>query len=119
MGIFMGFDGLPELPTSLLLSTTGRLTVYTNGNPADSGKRTCINSIAIANSGNAAKKVSLEYSQDAITYFLFWRGSIGADGAASDDMPGLPLILMPGGILAATAETANVLTVTTQSVMMG
>jgi hypothetical protein len=48
-----------------------------------------------------------------------WRGSIAADSALAADIPGLPLVLNPGGILAATAETANFLTVTTSSVMLG
>lgn len=120
MSVQVPINGVPELPTAVRLTTAARTTVYTNGNPTTGSKNTSVNSIAIANEGAVAKKISIEFSKDAgLTYFLLWRGSIAADSALAADIPGLPLILNPGGILAATAETANFLTVTTSSVMMG
>lgn len=121
MSVQVPVNGVPELSQQERLTTTNRTTVYTNGASAtDTNKMAAITSVAIANEGNAAKKISIEYSIDAgSTYYLLWRGSIGADSALSADIPGLPLILNPGGILAATAETADFLTVTTSSVMMG
>lgn len=121
MSVQVPINGIPELPSKQRLTTTSRTTVYTNGaSSTQTNKMAAITSVAIANEGNAAKKISIEYSVDSGgTYFLLWRGSIAADSALSADIPGLPLILNPGGILAATAETANFLTVTTSSVMMG
>lgn len=117
MSVTVPINGVPELPNKQRLTTTARTAVYT---AATTNKNTAITSIAIANEGAAAKKISIEYSIDlGITYFLLWRGSIAADSALAADIPGLPLLLNPGGILAATAETANFLTVTTSSVMMG
>jgi hypothetical protein len=124
MSVQVPINGNPELPTGTngakALNTATRLTVYTNGNPTSSAKLTTVNSIAIANSGAVAKKVSIEFSNDAgVTYFLLWRGTIAADGALAADIPGLPLFLNPGGILAATAETADFLTVTASTLMLG
>jgi hypothetical protein len=121
MSVLVACNGVPELPQKQRLTATTRTTVYTNGaSSTQTNKNAAITSIAIANEGNAAKKISIEYSIDAgSNYFLLWRGSIAADSALAADIPGLPLILNPGGILAATAETANFLTVTTSSVMLG
>lgn len=119
MSAFVPLSGIPELPLSTRLTTGARTTVYTNGNPAGSNKLSAINSIAIANETAVAKKISLEWSADGVTYFLLWRGSIAADGALAADIPGLPLILKPSALLAATAETANCLTVTTSSYFLG
>lgn len=119
MTVMVPLDGVPELPISTRLTVATRVTVYTNGNPAGSNKLSAINSVAIANEGVTAKKISLEWSPDGVTYNLLWRGSIAADSALASDIPGLPLILKAGAILAATAETANFLTVTTSSYFLG
>lgn len=120
MSVQVPVNGVPDLPTSVRLTTTARTTVFTNTNPTTGSKNHSINSVAIANETAAAKKISIEYSIDAgLTYFLLWRGSIGADSALAADIPGLPLVLNPGGILAGTAETGNCLTVTVSSVMLG
>lgn len=123
MSVQVPINGNPELATgtngALRLTTATRLTVYTNGNPTSGNKLTAVSSIAIANEGAVAKKISIEFSQDGVTYFLLWRGSIVADSALAADIPGLPLFLKPGGILAATAETANFLTVTASTLMLG
>ncbi len=120
MSVQIPVNGNTDLPSSVRLTTTNRTAIFTNGNPTSGGKNHSINSIAIANEAGTAKKVSIEYSIDAgITYFLLYRGSIAADSALAADMPGLPLVINPGGILAATAETANFLTVTASTVMMG
>ena len=119
MSALVPLSGTPEPPSSVRLTTTSRTTVYTNGSPTTSNKYTVVNSVAIANEGATAKKVSIEFSQDGVTFFLLHRTSIAADGSLASDIPGLPLFLKPGGVLTATAETANFLTVTTSSYFLG
>lgn len=119
MSAFVPLSGLPERPISTRLTTGARTIVYTNGNPTGSNKLSAINSIAIANEGAAAKKISLEWSEDGVTFYLLWRGTIAADGALPADIPGIPLILIPSAKLYGTAETANFLTVTISSYFLG
>lgn len=121
MSVQVPVNGVPELPQKQRLTTTSRTAVYTNGaSTTGTNKMAAITSIAIANEANATCTISIEYSVDAgSTYFLLYRTTIAADSALAADIPGLPLILNPGGILAATAGNANRLTVTTSSVMMG
>lgn len=111
--------GTPELPTSVRLTTTARTEIIANGAPTNAPRLLAVNSIAIANEGVTAKKISLEWSSDAITFYLLHRTSIAADSSLSSDIPGLPLILKAGAKLYGTAETANFLTVTTASYFLG
>ena len=119
MSVLVGLNATPELPTSVRLTTTSRTTIYTNGNPSTSNKMAAITSVAIANEGATAKKISLEWSNDSVTYYLLHRCSIAADSSLTMDIPGLPLLLKPTAVLTATAETANFLTVTTASLLLG
>lgn len=119
MSALVPLAGVPELPTSVRLTTTARTQIYANGNPVGSNKLSAINSIAIANETAAAKKISLEWSDDGVTFYLLHRTSIGADSSLAADIPGLPLILKAGAKLYGTAETANCLTVTTASYFLG
>jgi hypothetical protein len=119
MSAFVPLSGIPNRPTSVRLTAATRTDIFTNGNPAGSKQLEAINSIAIANEGATAKKISLEWTEDAVTFYLLWRGSIAADGALAADIPGLPLILKPSAKLTATAETANFLTVTVSSYFLG
>ena len=119
MSAFVPLSGIPNRPTSVRLTTAVRTDIFTNGHPANGKQLEAINSIAIANETAAAKKISLEWTEDSITFYLLWRGSIGADSALATDIPGLPLILKPSAKLTATAETANCLTVTTSGLMLG
>lgn len=119
MSALVALKGIPERPTSVRLTGVGRTDVYINSNPAPGSKFSAINSVAIANETAAAKKISLEWTEDAVTFYLLWRGSIGADGALAADIPGLPLFLKPSAKLTATAETGNCLTVTVSSYFLG
>jgi len=119
MSAFVPLNGVPALPTSVRLTTTARTQIYANSNPTGSNKLEAINSVAIANEGGTAKKISLEWSDDGVTFYLLHRTSIAADSSLASDIPGLPLILKAGAKLYGTAETANFLTVTTAVYFLG
>lgn len=119
MTAFVPLSGTPELPTSVRLTTTARTEIVTNGSSTNAPRLLAINSIAIANEGAVAKKISIEWSIDGVTFYLLHRTSIAADGSLGADMPGLPLILKAGAKLYGTAETANFLTVTVSAYFLG
>lgn len=119
MSALVPLNGVPELPTSVRLTAATRTDIYTNGNPSGSNKLSAINSIAIANETATATIIALEWTNDGVTFFLLWRGTIGVDASLAADIPGLPLFLKAGAKLTATAAAGNRLTVTTSSYMLG
>lgn len=119
MSALVPIEGVPVRPTSVRLTAATRTDVYTNGNPTGSKQVEAITSIGIANETATGRAISLEWTEDGVTFYLLWRGTIAADSANNFEIPGLPLFLIPGAKLTATAAAGNALTVTSSAVFMG
>jgi len=115
MSALVPLAGTPQKPDrKLITGTSSKNDVHTV--PSTQNSFSAITSIAIASAHGSGVLVRL-FVYDGATDFLFWSGTIAANGALSAELPGLPLFLFQGEKLKADAATADVITVHTSGLM--